>query len=59
MAETCAHPACRCEDDAENMIEKGGKYYCSEGCDQEKGKIELRCGCGHPRCQESTPDYQI
>jgi hypothetical protein len=40
------------------MIDKGGKYYCSEHCIQE-GKIELRCGCGHPDCMEAKPEYQV
>lgn len=59
MAQECAHPACKCVHDEESMIEKGGKYYCSEQCDQEEGKVELRCGCGHDDCQQATPDYQV
>lgn len=50
MAEQCAHPACTCEHEAEKMIRKDGRLYCSTHCVSADGDSD-DCECGHPGCE--------
>lgn len=48
--ESCSHPACTCEHDRSDMVEKDGRHYCNEACsiqDPDKGG----CDCGHAQCE--------
>ncbi len=48
--EKCAHPGCNC------MVPENGPHgkYCSEHCRVAAGVAEVRCGCNHPPCRETT-----
>ncbi len=59
MRQTCAHAACKCVHDEENMVEKGGKHYCSEHCTHGEEMLQIRCGCGHPDCVQATPEHLV
>lgn len=46
--QNCAHPACTCRHDRDDMVEKGGSLYCNDRCSrQDPGKGS--CG-GHDGC---------
>lgn len=46
----CAHPACTCRHDRDDMVEEGGNLYCSEHCARRDPGLG-GCDCGHPECQ--------
>lgn len=49
MKHNCAHDACTCEHEADQMVKQDGKFYCSEHCASAPPDGD-ECHCGHPGC---------
>lgn len=48
--EECAHPACTCRHDSDEMVNDGNSLYCSEVC-AGQDPANAACDCEHPQCQ--------
>jgi len=41
----CAYESCFCPADGEDVVEVGGKQYCSQGCADGDGCEHAECDC--------------
>lgn len=48
-ARRCAHEPCTCEMNETEMLERRGRWYCSDHCATAVGNAG-ECRCGHPGC---------
>lgn len=45
----CAHPACTCRHETDEMTQQGEGLYCNNHC-AEQDPASDGCDCGHEQC---------